>query len=70
MIAIHKNRDLLISNLLAFVLCVVLSQVFVTRWGLQGAVYVLLCAYGAQMVYQLGVIFYNLHRRNNAGEQK
>ena len=68
LIAIHKNRDLLISNLLAFVLCAALSQVFVTHWGLQGAVYVLLCAYGVQVVYQLIVIFCNLHRKNDIGE--
>lgn len=69
LIAIHKNRDLLISNLLAFAFCVAFSHVFVSNWGLQGAVYVLLCAYGAQAMYQLAVIIYNLHRKNNVGEQ-
>ena len=63
LIAMHSNKSLLISNVLALVICLALSGMLIRSRQLNGATYALITAYCVQVVFQICMIMREIHRR-------
>lgn len=62
LIAARSHRLVAVGSAVALVVTALLADVLVKAFGITGAAYVLTFGYGAQVVFQLGVIVYRIRR--------
>ena len=62
LIAERSHRLVAVGSAVALAVTALLSDVLIEGYGITGAAYVLVLAYGAQVVFQLGVIVFRMRR--------
>lgn len=62
LIAVRSHRLVAVGSAVALAVTALLSDVLVKEYGITGAAYVLVFAYGAQVVFQLGVLAFRMRR--------